>query len=270
MTTSPAEMAAYSRIMRNPADRDPRGYIISADQPDFPTATKFVNALIKTGIDIDRATSAFTVNGKSYPAGSFVVKTAQAFRPHILDMFEPQDHPNDIPYPGGPPTPPYDNAGWTLAYQMGVQFDRVLEPFSGPFTRVVKARPPWPSSRPGGAGYVFSHSKTTRSTRSTVRWPGDTVYTPLNPLNINGRVYDIGRFSPGWRHLIAPHRRRRGIQFDFHPGRRRRRYAVFVPRASRCGISTAGRSHPDGRATRSSSSVFRTRWCIRRLSMPGT
>ncbi len=57
----------------------------------------------------------------SYPAGSYVVKTAQAFRPHVLDMFEPQDHPDDIPYPGGPPTRPYDNAGWTLAYQMGVQ-----------------------------------------------------------------------------------------------------------------------------------------------------
>ena len=39
-------------------------------------------------------------------------------------MFEPQDHPDDIPYPGGPPTPPYDATGWTLAFQMGVQFDR--------------------------------------------------------------------------------------------------------------------------------------------------
>ena len=38
-------------------------------------------------------------------------ESAQAFRPHVLDMFEPQDHPNDFPYPGGPPTPPYDNAG---------------------------------------------------------------------------------------------------------------------------------------------------------------
>ena len=63
--------------------------------------------------------------------------TAQAFRPHVLDMFEPQDHPNVIPYPGAPPTPPYDNAGWTLAYQMGVAFDRVLEPFTGPFERVT-------------------------------------------------------------------------------------------------------------------------------------
>ena len=54
-----------------------------------------------------------------------MVKAAQPFRPHVLDMFEPQDHPDDIPYPGGPPTRPYDNAGWTLAYQMGVKFDRI-------------------------------------------------------------------------------------------------------------------------------------------------
>jgi hypothetical protein len=54
-----------------------------------------------------------------------------------MDMFEPQDHPNVIPYPGAPPTPPYDNAGWTLAFQMGVQFDRILEPFEGPFETVT-------------------------------------------------------------------------------------------------------------------------------------
>ena len=36
-------------VLRDPAERDPRGYILPADQADFPTATKFVNALIKTG-----------------------------------------------------------------------------------------------------------------------------------------------------------------------------------------------------------------------------
>ena len=82
-----------------------------ADQPDFLTATKFVNALRKVERHGASATAPFTVAGKSYPAGSYVVKTAQAFRPHVLDMFEPQDHPNDFAYPGGPPTPPYDNAG---------------------------------------------------------------------------------------------------------------------------------------------------------------
>ena len=123
--------------------RDPRGYILPADQPDFATAVKFVNTLIKTGITIHRATASFTVNGKSYPANSVVVKTSQSFRPHILDMFEPQDHPDDIPYPGGAPTPPYDSTGYTLAFQMGVKFDRILDGFDGPFTKLTApARPP--------------------------------------------------------------------------------------------------------------------------------
>jgi hypothetical protein len=162
---SPA-MAKWLSIMRNPADRDPRGYIISSGQPDFPTATKFVNALIKNGITVLQATVPFSVAGKSYPAGSYIVKTAQAFRPHVLDMFEPQDHPDDFPYPGAPPTPPYDNAGWTLAYQMGVEFDRVLNPFDGPFlpiTGFASAGTRSPATSPSvsgaGAGYILSPSQ---------------------------------------------------------------------------------------------------------------
>ena len=110
--------------LRAPELRDPRGYIIPSDQPDFPTAVKFVNALREVNVTVQRATREFQAGGKTYPAGSFVVMTDQAFRPHVIDMFEPQDHPNVFPVPGGPPTPPYDNAGWTLAFQMGVQFDR--------------------------------------------------------------------------------------------------------------------------------------------------
>ncbi len=124
--------------LRKPELRDPRGYIIPANQPDFATAIKFINALREVNVTVHRATRDFEAAGKSYPAGSFVVMTAQAFRPHVIDMFEPQDHPNVIAYPGAPPTPPYDNAGWTLAFQMGVQFDRLLEPFTGPFEKVTE------------------------------------------------------------------------------------------------------------------------------------
>jgi hypothetical protein len=153
-----ASLRAYEQL-KTPNLRDPRGYILPADQPDFLTATKFVDALLKTGVTVHRATAAFSVNGRTYPAGSFVVKTAQAFRPHVLDMFEPQDHPDDIPYPGGPPNPPYDSAGWTLAFQMGVKFDRVLDGFDGPLERVSTV------GRPQGritgveqaAGYLVSH-----------------------------------------------------------------------------------------------------------------
>lgn len=157
-TTQPAN--SYESVLHDPKFRDARGYIISADQADFATATKFVNALLKTGISVLKASQAFTVNGKTYPAGSLVVKAAQAFRPHILDMFEPQDHPNDFQYPGGPPIPPYDSAGWTLAFQMGVQFDRILDEFDGPFVKVEGLL-----SAPAGlvtgvakpAGYLIDH-----------------------------------------------------------------------------------------------------------------
>ena len=129
-------MKYYDAVYKNPALRDARGYIIPSDQPDFTTAVKFINALIKSGIQVQRAQSAFKVADKSYPAGSYVVKTNQAFRPHLVDMFEAQDHPNDFQYPGGPPVRPYDAAGWTLAFQMGVKFDRILDGFDGPFEKV--------------------------------------------------------------------------------------------------------------------------------------
>ena len=154
-------VAQFKTLLRDPNLRDPRGFIIPSDQPDFPTATKFINALIKTGITIHRSTASFTVQGKTYPAGSYVVKAAQPFRPHVLDMFEPQDHPDDIPYPGGPPTRPYDNAGWTLAYQMGVRFDRILEGFDGPFEKVNGLQGPPPGKVPSGSagvGVILGHA----------------------------------------------------------------------------------------------------------------
>ncbi len=131
--TAGDEGKRFYAMLQDPELRDPRGYIIPADQADFATATRFVQALQKTGVTVHRATAPFSVDGRGYPSGSYVVMTAQAYRPHILDLFEPQDHPNDFEYPGGPPIHPYDAAGWTLAYQMGVRFDRVLDGFTGPF-----------------------------------------------------------------------------------------------------------------------------------------
>jgi hypothetical protein len=151
----------YWEQLHTPESRDPRGYIIPADQPDFATATRFVQALQKAGVDVHRARTSFTVAGKSHPAGSYVVKAAQAFRPHLRDMFEPQDHPNDFEYPGGPPKPPYDITGYTLAYQMGVQFDRVLDGFDGPFEK-IEGLAKLPTGRVDAArspaGYLLSHS----------------------------------------------------------------------------------------------------------------
>src|SRR4051794_24861712 len=153
-------VALYESVLHDPKYRDPRVYVIPSTQADFATATKFVNTLLKNGVTVLKAPAAFTANGKSYAAGSYVIRTAQAFRPHILDMFEAQDHPNDFRYPGGPPIPPYDITGWTLAMQMAVEFDRIRDGFDGPFTKVSGLLPPPASSIMGpstAAGYLISH-----------------------------------------------------------------------------------------------------------------
>ncbi|MHB1179723.1 MAG: M14 family metallopeptidase [Daejeonella sp.] len=145
----------YDSVMLDPKQRDARGYIIPAGQDDFPTAVKFVNALLRTGILVHKASDDFTVAGKKYGKGSYIVKTDQAFRPHVMDMFEPQDHPNDFKYEGGPPVAPYDAAGWTLAYMMNVNFDRVLDDFKGPFQRIPYGEFQSPETRPLAASSAY-------------------------------------------------------------------------------------------------------------------
>jgi hypothetical protein len=187
----------YYEALRDPAKRDPRGFIVPSDQPDFATATKFVNTLIKSGVTVLRATKAFAVAGKSYPAGSYVVKTAQAFRAHLMSMFEPQDHPNDFAYPGGPPRPPYDSAGWTVAYQMGIRFERILDPFDGPFQEIAGfAKPPattFGAEKAKAAGFLISHQVNDAVIAvNRLLKAGEEVYWLKAPLEANGKTYPTG------------------------------------------------------------------------------
>jgi len=210
----------YYDSLHDPALRDPRGYVIPSDQPDFLTATKFVNALIKNGVTVHRATAAFQVAGKTYPAGSYVVKTAQAFRPHVLDNFEPQDYPDDFAYPGGPPVRPYDVTGYTLAFQMGVQFDRILDAFDGPFERIegmAKVAPGKVTAETGGrpfdsrdralaqggragggtttrpAGYLLGHAANDSFTAvNRLLAQRETIYWLKEPLKVGNTSYPAG------------------------------------------------------------------------------
>jgi hypothetical protein len=213
--------AAFTEVLRNPADRNPRGYILPANQRDFLTATKFVNALRKVNVAVHRATSSFTVNGKTYPAGSYVVKAAQAFRPHALDMFEPQDHPDDFAYPGGPPRPPYDNAGWTLAYQMGVEFDRILDGFDCPCQPITgMAMPPSGAiAGTGTRGLLLSHDQNDAFVAvNRALNAGAAVHWLKEPMQSNGKTWPAGTFyieAAGQARQVAERAARElGLNFD--------------------------------------------------------
>jgi hypothetical protein len=122
-------------VFADPLLRDPRAYVLRSDQPDWSAAQRFARALMRCGVEVQRATAAFPLHGAVMPAGSLVVHCDQAYRAHVLDQFEPQWHPDDVR--DGKPVPPYDSAGWTLALQMDVQVERCFEALEGPFEPVV-------------------------------------------------------------------------------------------------------------------------------------
>jgi hypothetical protein len=188
--------ADWERLLRDPDDRDPRGFIIPSDQRDFLTATKFVNTLLKNGVDVHRASGDFSVAGIQYPSGSFVVRADQAFRPHVLDMFEKQEHPNDFAYPGGPPNAPYDNTGWTLAWQMAVEFDRILDGFDGPFELVTDELASPPAGIVAGArnasGYLVDHINDAFIAVNRVLASGGSASWYTDPVTVDGKAFAAG------------------------------------------------------------------------------
>ncbi|MCI0489917.1 MAG: M14 family metallopeptidase [Blastocatellia bacterium] len=98
----------------------PYGFIFPLDRRDPNTVADFLERMLLGGLEVHLAKSPFTYDGVTYPAGTPVMLAAQSYRPHLMDMVMPQNHPMRLQYPEGPPIRPYDIAGWTLTQQMGV------------------------------------------------------------------------------------------------------------------------------------------------------
>jgi len=114
----------------------PYAYVIPAEQWDRSTALEMLRRLRMGGVDILRAASGFSANGKTYGSDAYVIPAGQAFRGYVMDLLEPQKYPELRAGATGPTKRPYDVAGWTLSMQMGVTVDRIEEPFAADFRPV--------------------------------------------------------------------------------------------------------------------------------------
>lgn len=130
----------------------PFAYVVPAAQGDGYAAAEMLRRLQIGGIEVRRATAPFAVNGKNFAANDFAaLLAAQPFRGYLVDLMEPQKYPEIRSGTTGPTKHPYDLAGWTLPYQMGVQFERVDQPMRGDHERAAapaRARGYPPAWRP--------------------------------------------------------------------------------------------------------------------------
>jgi hypothetical protein len=142
---------------------EPYAFVIPKKQRDYPTMLRMLEILRLGGVEIHQAETEFIADGKIYPEGSFIVDLSQPYRPYAQALLEKQEYPDMRQYPGGPPVPPYDNAGWTLPLQMGVVCDRIDSPIDADMERLETI--PLPEITPSApdAAYILLDSKANAS-----------------------------------------------------------------------------------------------------------
>ncbi|MBI3982711.1 MAG: peptidase M14 [Gemmatimonadetes bacterium] len=136
----------------------PYAYLLSANQWDPSAAREFVNIFRRGGVEVQRATRAFRAGGAEYAPGTYIVPAAQAYRPLVMNLMERQRYPDRRLYRGGPPEPPYDLSGWTLAMQIGANVVRVNDRFTATTQAVGDSATPSGEVR-GTAGFGYALSR---------------------------------------------------------------------------------------------------------------
>ncbi len=137
---------------------NPFAYVLPPVTRDAAARATLANVLLAGGVEIQRATAAFTADGREYPAGTLVVPMAQPFRAHAKDLLEPQA------YPRIEGRPPYDVAGWTLPYVMDVPAVVVQAPFTANLVAVDSVTPDQGRITGTGDVFVLSNSSNAEAT----------------------------------------------------------------------------------------------------------
>jgi hypothetical protein len=153
----------YKNSVEKKDKNQPYAFVVSAKQYDCLTALKMLDILMLGGVEVQQAKEDFIADGKAYLAGSFVIKMAQPYKSYAWALLEKQKYPDIREYPGGPPTPPYDNAGWTLPLQMGVACDQIDHPFEVKLEKIEKVTFPAATLPPDSAPYILLDSRNNAS-----------------------------------------------------------------------------------------------------------
>src|SRR5262249_13368588 len=104
-----------ARSLRRGETEKPYAVAIPEAQKDRRRLARLVNLLREHGIEVSRSDAAFKVREGDFPAGTYLVKSAQPYRGFALDLLLPQTYPADkAPYKA------YDDVSWSLPVALGV------------------------------------------------------------------------------------------------------------------------------------------------------
>jgi len=174
----------------------PFAFVIPREQRDYPTTLRFLKIVKFGGVEIHQAKEDFVADGKAFSAGSFVVLLSQPYRPYAQALLEKQKYPDMRQYPGGPPIPPYDNAGWTLPLQMGVRCEQINGKFQVDLVELGEIPSPDITPPQSDAQYIVLDSKKNASFSIVINLLKDKAEVFRSKQGINGEGWHacIGSF----------------------------------------------------------------------------
>jgi len=122
------QLEAAGRTVRGEVPGAPAAWVIPATNAERGATLRLADILLQSGVELDAAQESFTLEGRSWPAGSLVIQAAQPYMRHVKDLFEVQEYPQG--------DPPYDVAGWTLPALFGVDAAELHAPVGAKLARL--------------------------------------------------------------------------------------------------------------------------------------
>lgn len=109
-------------------DEPPYAFFVPQDQRDPVAAVELLRRLAYNGIEVHQLTTKVMHDGIEYGAGTWVIPMDQPFANYVRQLFAIQEYPDLREFPEGPPDQPYDVAGWTLPFMVGIHVIEAATP----------------------------------------------------------------------------------------------------------------------------------------------
>ncbi|TDD87133.1 M14 family zinc carboxypeptidase [Actinomadura rubrisoli] len=121
----------------------PYAYVVPSGQRDPFAVLEMMRTFEFGRAEIEQATAPFTANGKSYPAGSYVLRTRQPMGRWIDQLLKTDVYPEKAARKCGdcPLIMPYSETTDNLGLLLGVDVDPVAKPFGASLQRVQRVTP---------------------------------------------------------------------------------------------------------------------------------
>ena len=210
-------LRAFYEIGLHQVDRTaPYAVVIPGGQRDPYATSVLLGTLAFGGVELERASTAFSADGRDYGAGSWVIGMQQPYSGWAKTLLERQHYPDMREYPGGPPIRPYDVTAQTLPLLMGVRADFIEKPFDSKLEAARVSIPAAPAVAPAGVRIGVYRSEMPEVDEGWTRWLLDHFRVPYR--SVRNRDVLAGNLAKQFDVILIPDQTAASITDGYRAG----------------------------------------------------